>query len=127
MSTSKSYTRVVSTEDGGTAFEDVELQLDEQPLGDAMPPMSLGDLGHADGVAWFRFAAFPGEPHPASGPQWVIVLRGTIEVEVSDGTCRRFGAGDLVFAADTSGTGHITRVVGAEPVEALGIVAAPAA
>ncbi len=55
----------------------------------------------------------------------MIVLRGRIEVEVSDGSTRRFGAGDLVLAADTSGAGHITRVIGDKPVEALGIAAGP--
>jgi hypothetical protein len=49
------------------------------------------------------------------------VLRGAIDVEVSDGTSRRFGPGDLVLAADTSGRGHITRVVGDTPFEGLGI------
>jgi hypothetical protein len=53
----------------------------------------------------------------------VVVLRGVIEVEVADGTSRRFGPGDLVLATDTTGRGHITRVVGDQRVEALSIPA----
>lgn len=83
--------------------------------------MLVGTLGAANGVAYCRFDAFGSEPHPASDPQWVVVLRGMIEVEVSDGTSRQFGPGDLVLASDTSGGGHITRVVGEQAVEALGI------
>jgi len=47
------------------------------------------------------------------------MLRGAIEVEVTDGTRRTFGPGDLLRAEDTDGTGHITRLVGDPPFEAL--------
>ncbi len=124
MSRVKSYTRIVSTDDGESAFEDAELLLDEQHVADGVPAMSVGSLGPVQGVAFVRFADFP--EHPAAEPQWVVMLRGVIEVQVSDGTARRFGPGDLVLAADTSGRGHITRVVGDPPVEALGISIAPA-
>lgn len=116
-----SYTRVVDTADGASAFVAAELHLGSQPGPDGVPAMLMADIGPASGAAFVRFAAFPEEPHPAAAPQWVVVLRGVIEVEVSDGTTRRFGAGELVLATDTSGRGHITRAVGEEPVEALGI------
>jgi hypothetical protein len=124
MSLQKSYTLIVSAEDGSSAFEDAELTLSEQPMGAGAPPMFVGDLGAGGGAAFVQFAAFHGEPHPASPPQWVVVLRGVIEVEVSDGTSRRFGPGDLVLATDSTGRGHITRVVGDTPFEGLGIVIA---
>jgi len=47
------------------------------------------------------------------------MLRGAIEVEVSDGTRRRFAPGDLVFVADTTGRGHVTLAVGDPPFETL--------
>ena len=118
----KSYTRVISTKDGGSAFEDCELPLAEVPVGGEVPPMLAGALEDVTGAVYCRFEAFGSDAHPASDPQWVIILHGRIEVEVSDGTSRRFGAGDLVLACDTTGTGHITRVIGNEPVEALGIM-----
>jgi hypothetical protein len=83
--------------------------------------MFVAALGAGEGAAFVQFAAFHGEPHPASPAEWVVVLRGAIEVEVSDRTSRRFGPGDLLLAADTSGHGHITRVVGDTPFEGLGI------
>ena len=122
----KSYTRVVSTDDGGSAFEDAELDLSEQQVADGVPEMLVGALGAGHSVAFVRVAAFHGEPHPAAEPQWVIALRGVIEVQVSDGTCRQFGPGDLVLANDTSGRGHITRVVGDVPFEGLSIPSTPA-
>ena len=39
---------------------------------------------------------------------------GEIEVAVSDGTARRFRAGDVTLAEDTTGTGHLSRFVGGE-------------
>ena len=125
MSGVKSYTRVVSTDDGRSAFEDAELDLNEQHVADGVPAIFVGALGAGDGAAFVRFAAFLSEPHPAVEPQWVVALRGTIEVQVSDGTSRQFGPGDLVLATDTSGLGHITRVVGDVPFEGLSIPSAP--
>jgi hypothetical protein len=41
--------------------------------------------------------------------QLVVVLRGTMQVETSDGTATTMRPGDLVLAADHDGRGHITR------------------
>jgi hypothetical protein len=121
MNNVKSYTRIVSTDDGGSAFEDAELQLTALQAAEGMTVMFVGALGAARGVALVRFADFPSQPHPASEPQWVVMLRGVIEVQVSDGTSRRFGPGDLVLATDTTGCGHVTLTVDEPPHEALGI------
>lgn len=50
--------------------------------------------------------------HPVPRRQYVITLSGQVEIETGDGTVRRFGAGDVMLAEDTTGRGHITRVVG---------------
>ena len=56
----RSYTGVVSTDDGESAFEDAELHLNEQQVADGVPAMFVGALGPAHGVAAFlRFAAEP--------------------------------------------------------------------
>ena len=49
--------------------------------------------------------------HPAPRRQFVITLAGLVEVECGDGTKRRFGAGDIMLADDTTGQGHITREI----------------
>jgi hypothetical protein len=46
-----------------------------------------------------------------------VTLSGEAEIEISDGTKRRFGAGAIMLADDTSGRGHITRVVSSVPRE----------
>jgi hypothetical protein len=45
----------------------------------------------------------------------VITLSGQGEIEISDGAKRRFGPGAVMLADDTTGRGHITRVVSNEP------------
>jgi hypothetical protein len=121
MTNVKSYTRILTTDDGGSAFEDAELHLSELQAAEGTTAMLVGALGEAHGVAFVRFADFPSQPHPAAEPQWVVMLRGAIEVHVSDGTSRRFGPGDLVLATDTTGRGHVTLTIGPPPHEALGI------
>jgi hypothetical protein len=39
-------------------------------------------------------------------------MTGELEVEITNGTRRRIGAGDLVFLEDVTGKGHVTRALG---------------
>ena len=57
--------------------------------------------------------------HPAPRRQYVVTLSGQVEIETGDGTIRRFGPGDVMLADDTTGRGHITRVVGGQPRQYL--------
>jgi hypothetical protein len=119
MSRVKAYTRIVATDDGGSRFEDAAIELTEQQVAAGVPAMFVGALASAAGVALLHSAAFDSEPHPAPREQWVLMLRGTIEVQVSDGTRRRFAPGDVLFVSDTTGRGHVTSAHGAPPFEAL--------
>jgi hypothetical protein len=117
----KPYTTIVRTEDGGSAFREDELGLDEQQVASGIPPMLVGRMSSsAPGVMFvLSNTSIASDPHPAPRRQWVVVLRGMIDVEVSDGTRKRFGAGDLIFVTDTTGRGHISVTVGEPPFEAL--------
>ncbi|MFI5266299.1 MAG: hypothetical protein ACHQ7M_02875 [Chloroflexota bacterium] len=53
--------------------------------------------------------------HPAPRRQFVIMLSGSMEIGLRDGTLHRFGPGDVLLAEDVSGTGHTRRVTGEEP------------
>lgn len=123
MSHAKDYTRIVATPDGGSMFEDEQIDLEEERVGEGVPAMLAGRVPSRAGVLFLRSDRFDSEPHPAPREQWVVVLRGALEVEVSDGSRRRFEPGDLVFVADTAGKGHVTSAVGEPPIEALFIPA----
>jgi hypothetical protein len=113
------FTRIARTDDGGSTFEDGEIRLAEQHVVDGVPAMAMAGVPGTAGAVFVRSAAFDSAPHPAPREQWVVMLRGTIEVVVSTGATRRFGPGDLVLAADTAGAGHVTTGVGEPPFEAL--------
>src|SRR5215467_7110959 len=124
MSEVKRYTKIVRTGDGGSAF-DAEIPLRQQ-VADGVQPVYTDGLRSAAGVEFLRSAEFDSDPHPAPARQWVVMLRGAIEVEVSDGTRRRFEPGDLLLVTDTTGTGHLTSAAGDPPLEALFVPENPA-
>jgi hypothetical protein len=59
--------------------------------------------------------------HRVSSPRLLVVLSGTLEVGLGDGTIRQLHAGDIVLAADTTGKGHTSRLIGKVPVMAMTI------
>jgi hypothetical protein len=50
--------------------------------------------------------------HNAPARQIVVVLSGTLEVEVADKQKRQWGPGGAFLADDVNGKGHLTRTVG---------------
>src|SRR5690606_1659515 len=61
--------------------------------------------------AYARNTTNSGEWHTAPRRQFAINMTGDLEVEISDGSRHRIGQGDLVFLEDTTGKGHVTRVL----------------
>jgi len=102
--------RLYTGADHESHFEDIEIEL--HPIRD----MAASALQATHGIM-FRFASptHLSNYHPAPRRQYVVTLSGQVEIETGDGTIRRFGAGDVMLAEDTTGRGHITRVVGGQP------------
>jgi len=67
----------------------------------------------ATGVVFRRTA--PGQSldwHNAPRRQYVVLLSGpAVEIEVSDGEKRTIESGNILLAEDTTGPGHISRVI----------------
>jgi quercetin dioxygenase-like cupin family protein len=57
--------------------------------------------------------------HNAPRRQFVINLKGSVDIEIGDGTVRRLGPGDILLAEDTTGQGHKSRAVDGEARECL--------
>lgn len=104
--------RIYSGDDGQSHFQEVALAL--VPFTDTEGAHGEGTpLQPATGIV-FRVSP-PGYElswHCAPRRQYSVTLAGEMEIEVGDGTIRRFGPGDVVLAEDLTGQGHITRVVG---------------
>jgi hypothetical protein len=99
--------RIYADEAGESHFADLDY-----PLKDAGQSGRLSEVIPARGII-FRINE-PGHRydwHPAPQRQYVVLLDGVIEIEVSDGAIRRFGGGDVLLVEDTTGKGHRTRNV----------------
>jgi Cupin domain len=95
-------TRVYTGPDGQSHFDEIEVEIEK--------------LQPGDGII-FRYAS-PGavnDWHRAPRRQYVINLSGESEIEIGDGTKRRFGPGDIFLVDDTTGRGHISRAIGNQP------------
>ena len=100
---------------GESHFEQASLDLNEA---DYRPPAPLLFVSHtysADGLQFIRLpSGWTGELiHPPKA-QFLICLKGHLDVTASDGHKRTFGPGDCVLMDDISGKGHRTRVKGDE-------------
>ena len=100
-------TRIYTGDDGESHFEDFDI-----PLNDAGDIGALSELVHATGVI-FRETdeVYDYTFHNAPRRQFVVMLDGSVDIEIGDGTVRRFTTGDVLLAEDTRGQGHISRAV----------------
>ena len=97
--------RVYTGDDGLTHAEQIEVPLIERPGGGAVSRLLAGP-----GVMLRRTPPdYFIDWHPAPRRQFVITIAGRGEIEVGDGTKRRFAPGDVFFAEDLTGEGHVTR------------------
>jgi len=92
---------VFATPDGGSRVEVVEIANDAGEI----PVTAMTARAYARGMTT------EADWHTAPRRQFAINMTGTLEVEVSDGTRHQIGQGDLVYLEDTSGKGHVTRVL----------------
>jgi hypothetical protein len=105
------YVKVVTTEDGGSRFVDIDVEQTAAPFAENVPPLLVSQPLPAHGLV---FVTTPDdlretEPHPAPRRQVVIVLDGEFEIETTDGDRRIFPPGGVALVEDTSGRGHVTR------------------
>jgi hypothetical protein len=101
-------TRVYTDNKGETHFEDMNIQF-ENFHGDII---KLSKSFNASDMIFSTFTGALAESwHPAPRKQAIIILNGEVDLEVSDGSKRRFGAGHVIILEDTTGKGHRTHSV----------------
>ena len=112
------YVRIHADDSGETHFKDEELVLTEAAYAPPAPPLWVGPQGKATGVTILAFQpGWYGDLHPVPKPQWMMVITGAVEVEVSDGEKRTFTAGtadSFAYLDDIESKGHISHVVSDE-------------
>ena len=105
--------KVVTTEDGGSRFVDVDIEQTAAPVVPGVPSLLVSPPALVHEVV---FVTMPTdvrstEPHHAPNRQFAIVVDGEVEIETSDGERRTFSPGAFVLVEDTAGSGHVTRVL----------------
>ena len=108
-------TRVYADKNGESHFDDVE-----NPLGDAGTIGRLSEPVAAHAVIFRETSPdYDYDWHHAPRRQYVVLLDGEIELEVSDGEKRRLKGGEILLLEDTFGKGHRTRSIGDKPRRSL--------
>ena len=109
------YVRIYSDSNGQSHFGEEEATFQLVDYAPPAPPISVSEVFGAESV---NFISSPcgwfGDWHPAPRRQFIFMLTGKLEVEVSDGDMRKFLPGDVMLVEDTTGKGHISRVVSKE-------------
>ncbi len=98
-------TRIYADAEGESHFEDIAIPLNDKG--------EIGFLSEAQQSGTIIFRKVTGQYdynfHNAPARQYIILLDGEIELEVSAGEKRRFTAGQVLLVEDTTGKGHRTR------------------
>ncbi|OYQ46806.1 hypothetical protein CHU92_01310 [Flavobacterium cyanobacteriorum] len=100
-------TRVYADADGESHFEDIAIPLTDKG--------KIGFLSETQQGGTIIFRKVTGQYdydfHNAPARQYIILLDGEIELEVSSDEKRKFTAGHVLLVEDTTGRGHRTRNV----------------
>jgi len=101
------FVRVFAGEDGASRFEFIDpLANADWARGLPATQCSVRQMAAGTVMDW----------HPAPRRQLVIHLSGRLEIALPDGSAHTFGPGSIRLMDDVSGSGHLTRVIGEEPV-----------
>lgn len=105
--------RLYAGHDGESHFEDIQVTLEPVEFAPPAPPVNLADLFDAASCSLVSASSEwdGGEPHPTPRRQLFAVLSGKMVVTASDGESRQFPEGSLLLLEDTTGEGHVTRIV----------------
>ncbi|MFW9851173.1 MAG: cupin domain-containing protein [Candidatus Thorarchaeota archaeon] len=114
------YTRVYTDESGETHFEDVEIELLPTIFAPPAPALNLSQFLESKRYGFVNApSGWFGDWHPTPKRQVFIYLSGEMEAKVSDGEVRLFGPSSVTLVEDTTGKGHVSRVIGDQDVLAV--------
>ena len=102
--------RLYTANDRKSHFEEIDMK-----FGGNQPMLTTDQRAASSAVFRCAPAGLVIDRHPAPRRQFLVTLSGSCEIEASNGVKRVFKTGDVMLADDTTGEGHISRVLGNEP------------
>jgi hypothetical protein len=97
---------------GESQLQNLHLELRSTDFAPPAPALDVSPIAPAAGYGFARLAAgWVGDWHPSPKRQWILMLAGAMEFEVSSGEVYRADPGSVLLLEDTSGKGHRSRVV----------------
>ena len=100
-------TQLITGLDNLSYFVDIETGYDTQEmLGNYSKHFPVGQMQFRDFEAGLTY-----DWHTAPQAQYIVYLSGEVQVETSSGEKRVFKSGDILFAADLRGKGHVTKTL----------------
>jgi hypothetical protein len=117
------YIRLYTGPDGLTHFSQEHLSLEPVAGGQGMEAsLAVNRLGDSQGVLFAQLKAGATEDwHVAPRRQFMVCVRGIVEITAGDGQKRRLTPGQFMLLEDTTGKGHITHAAGTEDHVALAV------
>ena len=113
MATPLSYFRLVADSDGESHFVPLSIEMTSRDFAPPAPSFDVSPLEPAAKAGFLRCPrGWVGGLHPSPIRMWVFFLTGTMEFEASDGEIRPGIPGQAFLLEDTTGRGHLSRVVG---------------
>jgi hypothetical protein len=118
-----SFTRLYTDANGASHFTDETLPLAPVAGGQGMEAnLAVSRIGDVKGVMFAQLKAGATEDwHIAPRRQFMVCVRGIVEITASDGQKRRLTPGQFMLLEDTTGKGHITHAAGTEDHVALAV------
>ncbi len=111
------YVRLYADAAGESHFEDQEVAFSSADYTPPAPPLEVSAFAPAAAYGFLRVpTGYYGDWHPAPRRQLLVYLAGHLEAQASDKEVRQVGPGTIALVEDTTGKGHISRVLGAEDV-----------
>jgi hypothetical protein len=117
------YVRLYADASGVSHFADEQLVLTPAGAGASMEErLFVNRLGDLKGVMFARLKAGSEEDwHVAPRRQFMLCVRGIVEITAADGQKRRMTPGQFMLLEDLSGRGHRTHALGNEDHVALAL------
>lgn len=95
-------TRIWADESGESHYQDIEMVLTPSgPLGRMSTPLPVASMILRENEPGYDY-----DWHVAPRRQYIVMLAGSVEIQVSDGESRTFGPGDIIQMEDVTGKGH---------------------